>query len=607
MAAENTTLLFRHAPVAVLVLNREGQIVEANAEALKTLSERRTDLVGSPVLGLILPEDRNRAKEQFLEVLAGRERDWSARVRRGDGAHRVLAMRAVPFEDGNGGIRGVVLFGQDMTSSPGGRPETLQLQTLLENIPGQMVLTLDEQARLRYSSGLSRTHYRDDAESVGTRYADLLEEGEENRLRARRMMETILNGEHWAGTHWHQRVDETVFPVRVFASPYRDPRTGRILGGLVACREVAVEYDLRHRTERAERLAALGNMTAGVAEQFRESLDRLEDALEGALSPMNGKGERVQLELQTLRRYLDSLGEFGRDVTLERRDLRVERVVDQVLDQARPRIRALKVAVDREGPDELPTAHVDASHTLTVLDVVLRNALDSLEEMPAAERRLRIRTQAAPEGVVVSIADSGTGIPGEWADRIFEPFYSTREGHAGLGLTRARELLKGCGGRIWVDPESEGWTSISVELPYQAPEASFPFRPVPLTLTKQRSILIVDDEDAVRSGIRKFLEKVGYDVREAWSGRSALAQITTGAPPELVLTDLKMSDGSGYWFLDQLTRDFPNLIERTLILTGDTEHAEVSRLARRTGCPVLRKPLELPNLLETLDRVSHRR
>ena len=86
MAPENTTLLFRHAPMAVLVLNRDGQIVEANAEALRHLGERRSDLVGSPVLGLILPEDRTRAKEQFLEALAGRERDWTARIRRGDGA-----------------------------------------------------------------------------------------------------------------------------------------------------------------------------------------------------------------------------------------------------------------------------------------------------------------------------------------------------------------------------------------------------------------------------------------------------------------------------------------------------------------------------------------
>lgn len=606
MAAQNTTLLFRHAPMAVLVLNRDGQIVDANAEALKHLAERRADLVGSPILGVILPEDRDRAKEHFLEALAGRERDWTARVRRGDGAHRVLAFRAVPFEDEHGAIHGLVLFGRDMTESRGGRPETLQLQTLLENLPGQFALTLDPSGRVRYSSGLSRTHYRDDTDSVGLRYTELLDDGDENQARAAAMVEALLEGDDWAGTHWHRRKDDTVFPVRVFASPYKDPRTGRILGGIVACRDVAVEYDLRHRTERAERLAAMGNMTAGVAEHLARAADRLESALEGFLAQANGDGLAVQRELSGIRAYLDSMRAYAGDVALERRELRIDRVVDQVLDQLEERIEALGVVVDREGPAELRPAYVDVNHTLSAVEAVLGNALDALETVSGRTRRIRVHLQEAPDGVLLRIGDNGPGIPGEWQDRVFEPFYSTRPGRAGLGLTRVRELLKACGGRIWVEPEVDGWTTLAMEFPFQAPDAAFPFRPVPLTLNRKKSILIVDDEDAVRSGIRRFLEKVGYDVREAWSGRSALAQITTGQPPELVLTDLKMSDGSGYWFLDQLSRDFPNLLERTLILTGDTEHAEVSRLARRTGCPILRKPLELPNLLETLDRVAHR-
>jgi PAS domain S-box-containing protein len=606
MSGENTTFLFQNAPVAMLVLNRDGQIVQVNAEAVRTLAEKRGDLVGSPVLGLITADDRNRAKEHFLEVLAGRPRDWSARVRRGDGTERVLSLRAVPLEDASGGIRGVVLFATDMTATSGGRPETLQLQTLLENLPGQTILTLDGQGRIRYSAGLSRTHYRDDAESVGLDYMELLEPGDENWSRARAMLEATRSGESWAGTHWHRRVDETVTPVRVFASPNRDPRNGRILGTLVVCREVAVEYDLRHRTERAERLASLGNMAAGVAEQLQSSLASLGETLAPVMASANGAAAPARASLSRMQQLVESVGALGEDVTLERVDLAVDRLLDQALDQLLERCDELGVVLDREMEEDLDTVHVDPRHTLVALEAVLKNALDSLATVPAEDRRLRIRTEAVPEGVVVSIQDTGAGIPGEWADRVFEPFYSTREGQAGLGLTRARELLNGFGGRIWVDPPRGGWTSISMELPHRAPEASFPFRPVPLTITKQRSILVVDDEDAIRSGVRRFLEKVGYDVREAWSGRSALAQITTGQPPEMVVTDLKMSDGSGYWFLDQLARDFPHLVERTVILTGDTEHAEVSRLARRTGCPILRKPLELPHLLETLDRITQR-
>lgn len=606
MPSEQMTRIFAHAPVAVLLVNREGQVVELNAEAVRTFGERRADAVGCPVLGMIQSQDRARAKDHFLEALAGRSRDWTARIRRGDGAQRVLSLRAVPFEGGRGDIHGLVLFGLDVTQSGGGRPETLQLQTLLENLPGQVVLTLDGQGRVRYSSGLSRTHYRDDAATVGTAYRELLEAGEENHERARAMLDAVAEGDSWAGTHWHRRVDDTVFPVRVFASPYRDPRNGRILGGLVVCREVAVEYDLRHRTERAERLAAIGNMAAGVASEIGGIVDRLEKAAGGILSRANGQGREVVRELEALRRYVGAMADFGRDVTLERADLRVERMVDQALDRVRERSESLQVTLDRRSTEGLPPVHVDPTHVLTVLGVVLDNALDALAGVPAGDRALRVKTEEAPDGVVVTVADRGTGIPGEWSDRIFEPFYSTRDGHAGLGLTRARELLKGFGGRIWVDPGSDGWTTLSVELPFRAPEASFPFRPVPLTLNKQKSVLVVDDEDAVRSGVRRFLEKVGFDVREAWSGRSALAQITAGQPPQLVVTDLKMSDGSGYWFLDQLSRDFPTLLERTVILTGDTEHAEVSRLARRTGCPILRKPLELANLLETLDQVANR-
>ncbi len=147
---------------------------------------------------------------------------------------------------------------------------------------------------------------------------------------------------------------------------------------------------------------------------------------------------------------------------------------------------------------------------------------------------------------------------------------------------------------------------VALELPYEAPEARLRFRPTPLTLTRTRTVLVVDDDEPVRSALRRFLEKVGFEVREAWSGRSALAQLTAGRPPELILTDLKMSDGSGYWFLDQLSRDYPDLLRRTVVITGDTDYQETTRVTREKGCPVMRKPFEPPELLDLLDEVALR-
>jgi CheY-like chemotaxis protein len=117
-------------------------------------------------------------------------------------------------------------------------------------------------------------------------------------------------------------------------------------------------------------------------------------------------------------------------------------------------------------------------------------------------------------------------------------------------------------------------------------------------------VLVVDDEEELRRSVRRFLEKVGYDVSEAWSGRSAIAQITAGHPPEVMVTDLRMSDGSGSWLLHQISQDFPELLKRTIILTGDPDEPSIANVVRSTGCSVLSKPVDFPDLLEALDQVA---
>jgi DNA-binding NtrC family response regulator len=127
---------------------------------------------------------------------------------------------------------------------------------------------------------------------------------------------------------------------------------------------------------------------------------------------------------------------------------------------------------------------------------------------------------------------------------------------------------------------------------------------VPLNLSRPRTVLIVDDDEGHRTGLRSFLEKVGFEVVEAWSGRSAMAQVTSGHLPEMVITDLKMSDGSGYWFLEEMEREFPRLVRRTVVLSGDADHETAVRLSEDTGCPVVRKPFEAGQLLDILDQVA---
>ncbi|MDH5588987.1 MAG: PAS domain-containing protein [Gemmatimonadota bacterium] len=605
---EASHALFHKAPYAVLVLNRDGQVMDLNEEAQKALAMAHDRIVGRPILAVVVPEDRDRVKEIFLRVLGGNERSWTARFKRGDAVTRVQTVSAVPIQ-GPERVDGILLFLQDMTESRGGRPETLQLQTLLENLPGQFVVVVDSHGRIRYSSGLSRTHFRNDAEVLGHLFTDLLQEDEINMEVLGSLREEIEAGHHWGGTLWHVRTDGQVFPARTYVSPHRDPRHGKVLGMLVSGRDVSVEYEWRERVDRSRRLAGIGELVASVSLEFRESLERVEAALSAhAAKSLDRVPGDVQEELTRAKAFAGALQDFSREVRLERRSVSIVDIVNEVVEAHRGRCVREGVELTVATPEGMPTVHGDAIQIRRVLEIFLDNALDAVAVGNEERRFIELVVDRHQDGAVVRVADSGPGVREEWLHKIFEPFFSTKSGRVGLGLAVAQGIVVAHSGRIWADRrQSDGAMVVAAEFPFQNPDSMVRFRPVPITLSRSRSVLVVDDEESIRRGIRRFLEKVGFDVREAWSGRSALAQLTVSRPPEIVLTDLKMSDGSGYWFLNQIIRDFPDLVKRTIIVTGDPDHVEVCRLAEKTGCPVLRKPLDLPHLLELLDEVTLRR
>lgn len=599
-------ILFERGPEAVLLLDRNGVVRNLNREALKLLAVERERIVGRPVLGAVVPRDRERVKDIFLRVLGGQEREWINSFRRGDGVTRVQRIRAVPVQK-EGVTQSIVIFTRDVTESRSGRPETIQLQTLLENLPGQFVVVLDTAGNIRYSSGLSRTHFRNDADALGQSYASLLESGEENERLSALMRAEVAEGHDWAGTHWHRRVDGKSFPVRMFASPYRDPHRGRLVGALVVGRDVSVEHDWRERAQRAQHLAEVGEVVAGATARLAEAVTRISGALgHGVPGDEPLAGVSVPTELARMRRLVSSLEEFARHTSPDLERISLPEEVGRAVDELRPWLDARGVQVVVHPDDGLGAVQADARQLRRAVEALLRNAADARDGR-GEPVRVEIDFAATARTACIRFADDGEGVPGDALHRVFEPFFTTRDGHPGLGLGIVRSIALAHGGTVRAEvPEGGSGTVMTLEIPFEATGSTLRFRPVPLELGRTRTVLVVDDEEAVRLSIRRFLEKVGFEVREAWSGRSALAQITVGQPPELVLTDLNMLDGNGAWFLDQLSRDFPDLLRHTVIVTGNTARDEISTLTRETGCPVLIKPLDLSQMLDVLDEVAVR-
>ncbi len=257
------------------------------------------------------------------------------------------------------------------------------------------------------------------------------------------------------------------------------------------------------------------------------------------------------------------------------------------------------VRIELDAAVGLPQVYADPEHVRHIVTLLVRNAVEAMTGLATPVARVAVRQTG--DGAILSVMDGGPGIAREWLERIFEPFFTTRTGQAGLGLALVRGLVEAQGGRVWADNSPDGGATMTVRLPLGASAPETPFRSVPLMLARSHSVLVVEDDESVRLPIRKFLEQVGYEVSEAWSGRSAMARITDVRPPEILITDLKMLDGSGYWLLDQIEEYYPGLLRRTVIVTGDTRREEALEVSLRTGCPLLAKPFDLPVLLALLE------
>ncbi|HET9986190.1 MAG TPA: ATP-binding protein [Longimicrobiales bacterium] len=589
---------FEECPVAAVTVDRAGRIRSCNREATSALQRRRDELVDTPLLACVAPEDREQTKSCFLEVFRDRPQAWRVSIRRGDGLTRRVEIRARALPGGAEEETAYAFLVPTGAEEPL-RPELVRLAPLLQNLPGQFVAILDAEARIRFSVGLARTHWHADADWLGQEFVLLLDATPENEHAFGALRAHVESGASWAGVLWHGRADGARFPVETFALPSRDPRTGAVIGALVAGRDASAEHDARDAAAAAERLAGIGRFVTELARTLEEPVRRAAAALRRA-----DGGADAAAEVERIERLVGGLLGFATDVAARPEPLSCGAALAEVAARWRERMARVPVELSLDIPAELPAVYVDAAALDHVLDELFGNAWEAVLGRPGARIHVEATEQAG--SVAIRVRDNGSGLPSDAARRIFEPFFSTREGRLGLGLAAARRVVEAAGGRLWAERVALGGTTLALELPLEPATRELPFRPVPLEMPRERSVLVVDEDASSREVLRRVLARVGYRVSEAWSGRSALARITAAEPLHLVLADLRVGDGTGFWLLNRLRADFPEVLRRTVVMTGDPSLASVDQATRETGCPVVRKPLDFKVLLEVMDEAVAR-
>ncbi|HET9936475.1 MAG TPA: PAS domain-containing protein [Methyloceanibacter sp.] len=250
--------------------------------------------------------------------------------------------------------------------------------------------------------------------------------------------------------------------------------------------------------------------------------------------------------------------------------------------------------------------------------VIINLAVNARDAMPDGGK-LVIRTANVGEGetralpprqlppgdyVLIQVIDTGTGMSDEVREKIFEPFFSTKEvgRGTGLGLSTVYGIVKQTGGYVFADSAMGRGTTMSVYLPRYVEtaseiEAEKVERPPekPKDLTGRGTVLLVEDEDAVRSFAVRALAQRGYRVLEATTGTEALELFRSHhGDVDLVVSDVVMPEMDGPTLCDELRRERPDL--KVIFISGYAEDAFRQHLAENEDFMFLQKPFDLKQL-----------
>lgn len=372
-----------------------------------------------------------------------------------------------------------------------------------------------------------------------------------------------------------------------------------------------------HALRQAQRLEAVGQLTSGVAHDFNnlltviignveQILKRTEDpSLRKRLSMMAEASHRgAQLTAQMLA--------FSRRQKLEPRPVNLNETVRSMKDLLQSTIGGTVRILEPELAKDLWPAMIDPTQIeLVILNLAInaRDAMDVGGTLKIQTANVVGRTPSTPEEppagdyVMVSVADDGSGMSDEVLARVFEPFFTTKAvgKGSGLGLSQVYGLAKQSGGAVTIETTIGRGTTIRIFLPRAAdnPQTeTLPVAPISLTPRPDTTILVVDDDDAVRAVTSGILIDLGYRVIEAGSGGAALDLFDQHPSIRAVVLDFAMPGMNGGEVAREMTARKPGF--PILFATG---YADLEALAATTEDRIVRKPFDQNDLAGKLSRV----
>jgi PAS domain S-box-containing protein len=392
----------------------------------------------------------------------------------------------------------------------------------------------------------------------------ILKSGKEDPCFYKAMWAEILSGEIWQGELIDRRKDGTLYPEEMRITPCQNS-AGEITHFIALKQDLTFRKKAEEQHLRSQRMEMLGALASGIAHDLNNMLTPVMMAVSllRETDPSQEHARLLQIMEDSARHGCELVKQvltFARGISNEKMVLQPLHILKEfrlLVENTFPKSIDFRIQV----PAACRTIRADPTQLSQVLMNLCVNARDAmpqggrlllgLHEAKLDRNYCSMLPQARPgDYIVLSVADTGSGIPPGLRERIFEPFFTTKEGKgSGLGLTTTQAIVKAHGGFIVVSGEPGAGSRFEVFLPVFSSEAHVrPADTLPPELQGgSELVLVVDDEEPIRNVCQQTLEHHGYRVLPARHGAEAVAIVAQRANEiSVVITDMMMPvmDGS---------------------------------------------------------------
>jgi PAS domain S-box-containing protein len=610
--------LFNLSPASILLLDSLGCILELNDAVCKTYGYKREELLGKNVRILVPAEQHAQVEKNIAEILSGKVLHHEVVNIGKMGTIHLADLRetAVPLP---GGGMGILTHWTDITErkrTENALRESEQLFRLISENVADMIVVLDLEGKRIYNSPSYRPILGETELLKGT--DSFLEVHPDDREKIVNIFrETVRTG---VGHQVEYRMigkGNTVHFIESMGSVIRD-NEGKITNVIVVGRDITEKKRLQEQSFRTQRMESLGTLASGVAHDLNNVLGPIVLAIEVIKGRVTDKAAIKMLDMLAIssRRGADIVRQilgFARGMEGERTLLQPRYLIKEtirIIGETFPK----GITVKTDLPKETWTITGDSTQ---IQQVVLNLCVNARDAMPQGgmltisvgnividESYARTIGEAKPgKFVELTVTDTGTGIPPEVVEHIFEPFYTTKERGkgTGLGLSTVHAIVKSHGGFIAVDSEVGKGTSFKVFFPTEETVIAEKIREDHREIFSGNGevILVIDDEESILEITKQTLEAFNYSVLTAKNGVEAVAVYKRNKERiALVITDMMMPKMGGYQTIHVLR----SLNENLKIIASSGLASEEFANSDDTAKPdiFMTKPYKADKLLETI-------